>query len=83
MADRNISANPAIASAAITLTPSMQNKANHHYWQLFSLLSAMMSLTKDEDDDLIEVKTLLSMAMETAGNLYGIITPATQEEATA
>lgn len=67
----------------ITLTTRMQSEACCAYWQLFSLLSAMMSLTKDEDDDLIEVKTLLSMAMETARNLYGIITPATQEEATA
>lgn len=62
----------------ITLTPNMQKEANSAYWQLFSLLSAMMSLTKDEDDDLLEVKTLLSMAMETAGNLYGIITPDAQ-----
>lgn len=62
----------------IALTPAMQNEANHAYWQLFSLLSAMMSLTKDEDDDLIEVKTLLGMAMQTACDLYAIITPTAQ-----
>lgn len=65
----------------ITLTPNMQSQANSAYWQLFSLLSAMMSLTKDEDDDLIEVKTLLSMAMETAGNLYEFISPTEQGRA--
>lgn len=65
----------------ITLTPNMQSKANHAYWQLFSLLSAMMSLTKDEDDDLLEIKTLLAMAMETAGNLYEFISPTEQGRA--
>lgn len=65
----------------ITLTPDMQFKAGHAYWQLFSLLSATMSLLKDEDDDLIEVKTLLGMAMEIAGELHGFIDPAAQGRA--
>lgn len=65
----------------ITLTPRMQSEANSVYWQLFSLLSAMMSLTKDEDDDLLEVKTLLSMAMEKAGDLHGFISPTEQGRA--
>ena len=65
----------------ITLTPRMQTEASQTYWQLFSLLSAMMSLTKDEDDDLLEVKNLLAMAMETAGNLYEFISPSEQGRA--
>ena len=67
----------------ITLTPDMQFKAGHAYWQLFSLLSAMMSLTKGQEDDLIEVITLLSMAMEIASELHGFIDPAAQGRAPA
>lgn len=66
---------------SITLTPDMQADANHAYWQLFSLLSAMMSLTKDEGDELLEVKTLLSMAMEIAGELHSFIDPSAQGRA--
>ncbi len=65
----------------ITLTPDMQFNANHTYWKLFSLLSALMSLTKDEDGDLLEVKTLLSMAMEIANELHDFIDPTAQGRA--
>lgn len=65
----------------ITLTPNIQSQASQTYWQLFSLLSAMMSLTKDDDDDLLEVKTLLAMAMEKAGDLHEFISPTGQGRA--
>jgi hypothetical protein len=59
-----------------TLTERELIIAKHEYWQLFSLLSAMISLLKDEDDDLIEVKTLLGMALEKVSDFYSMFEPA-------
>jgi hypothetical protein len=47
------------------------------YWQLFSLLTALISMmSKESEDDFVEVKTLLGMALEKATELYSMIQPA-------